>query len=56
VVKAGATVVIRLGSKDGPVKLVEVHRMKDKDVVRAVRLVTIWKTHLLATWETIHGE
>jgi len=56
VVKAGASVVIGLGTAEGPVKLVKVHGMKDRDVVRAVRLVTIWKAHLLATWKTIHGE
>jgi hypothetical protein len=56
VVKAGAEVVIRLGTRDGPVKLLEVHGMKTRDVVRAVRLVEIWKTQLLATWKTIHGE
>jgi hypothetical protein len=49
-------VVIGLGTAEGPVKLVKVHGMKDKDIVRAVRLVTIWKAHLLATWKTIHGE
>ena len=56
VVKAGARAVIGLGTAEGPVKLVKVHGMKDRDVVRAVRLVTIWKAHLLATWKTIHGE
>jgi Domain of unknown function (DUF4160) len=56
VVKAGAKVVIRLGGADGPVKLVEVQGMKNQDVVRAVRLVETWKTQLLATWKTIHGE
>jgi hypothetical protein len=40
----------------GPVKLVEVHGMKASDVVRAVRLVQIWKGDLLATWDAIHGE
>ena len=54
--KAGARAVIGLGTAEGPVKLVTVHGMKDKDVVRAVRLVTIWKADLLATWKTIHGE
>jgi Domain of unknown function (DUF4160) len=56
VVKAGAKVVIRLGGKDDPVKLVEVQGMKNKDVVRAVRLVALWKTQLLATWKAIHDE
>jgi Domain of unknown function (DUF4160) len=56
VVKGGARVVIGLGTPEGPVKLVKVHGMKDKEVVRAVRLVTIWRTHLLATRKTIHGE
>jgi len=56
VVKAGAEVVIKLGRTDGPVKLLEVHGMKTRDVVRAVRLVKIWKADLLAIWTTIHGE
>jgi hypothetical protein len=56
VVKAGARVVIGLGTAEGPVKLVKVHGMKDKDIVRAVRLVTKWKAHLMGTWKTIHGE
>jgi len=55
VVKAGAEVVIALGCTDSPVKLLEVHGMKDRDVVRAVRLVKIWKADLLANWKTIHG-
>ncbi len=56
VVKGGAEVVIRLGERSGPVKIVEVHGMKTSDVVKAVRLVEIWKGDLLETWEAMHGE
>lgn len=56
VVRGGAEVVIRLGATGESVKLVEVHGMKASNVVRAVRLVGIWKDDLLATWEAIHGE
>ena len=56
VVKGGAEAVIGLGKTDGPVRLVEVHGMKTRDVVKAVRLVEIWKGELLAIWKAIHGE
>lgn len=56
VVKGGAEVVIRLGERGGPVRLIEVHEMKTSEVVKAVRLVEIWKGDLLETWEAMHGE
>ena len=56
VVKGGAEVVVRLGERGRPVKLIEVHGMKISNVVKAVRLVEIWNDDLLATWEAIHGE
>lgn len=40
----------------GPVRIIEVHGMKTNDVVKAVRLVEIWKSELLASWDEIHGE
>jgi hypothetical protein len=55
-VKGCAEVVLRLGERGGPVKLVEIHRMKTSDMVRAVRLVEESKDDLLAIWEAIHGE
>ena len=56
VVKGGAEVILRLGKPGGPIQVVEVHGMKTGDVVKAVRLVEIWKGELLAAWEALHGE
>ena len=56
VVKGGAEVVIRLGETGEPVELVKVYGMKKSDVVRAVRLVEIWKDDLLAMWKATHGK
>jgi len=56
VVKGGGEVIIRLGEMGRPVRIIEVHGMKTSDVVKAVRLVEIWKSELLASWEEIHGE
>ena len=39
-----------------PVRIIEVHGMKASEVVKAVRLVEIWKQELLTSWEEIHGE
>ena len=56
VVKDGAEVIIRLGEIGRAVRIVEIHGMKTNDVVRAVRLVELWKRQLLASWEEIHGK
>jgi hypothetical protein len=55
-VKGGAEVVIQLGAAGKSVKLIEIHGMKTSEVLKAVRLVKIWKPDLLATWEAIHGK
>ncbi len=56
VVRGGAEVIIGLAKLDEPVTVIEVHGMKTRDVVKAVRLVEIWKRDLLTAWEAIHGE
>lgn len=56
VVKGGGEVIIRLGEMGRPVRIIEVHGMKASEVVKAVRLVEIWKQELLTSWEEIHGE
>jgi hypothetical protein len=56
VVRSGAKVVIRLGETGGPVEIVKIHEMKTRDVVRAVRLVELWKDYLLVRWKAAHGE
>ena len=43
VVKGGGEVIIRLAKMGRPVRIIEVHGMKSSDVVKAVRLVEIWK-------------
>lgn len=56
VVKGDAEAVIRLGEPGEVVELVTVYGMKRSDMVRAVRLVQIWKDDLLAMWKATHGE
>ena len=56
VVKGGGEVIIRLGEMGRPVRIIEVHGMKASEVVKAVRLVEIWKRELLTSWEEVHGE
>jgi hypothetical protein len=54
--KGGAEVIIRLEETGGPVELVKVYGMKTRDIVRAVRLVEMWRDDLMAVWEATHGE
>ena len=47
--------VIRLGTADGPAKVWAVYGMKDRDVVRAFRLVERHLEEIQRAWREIHG-
>ena len=51
-----AEVVIALGKGEGPPAVLAVHRMRDRDVLRAFRLVQKHQRRLLADWEALHGK
>ena len=55
VTKAGAEVVINLNSDAGDDLVREVYKMRDADVVKAVRLVEANIDFLLNVWRQIHG-
>lgn len=48
-------VIIRLGTATAPPKVWAVYGMKDRDVLRAYRLVERHQTTILAAWRRIHG-
>lgn len=54
--RAGAEVVIRLGSPAQPARVWEVYGMKDSEVVRAMHLVQRHLAQLRGAWERIHGD
>jgi hypothetical protein len=55
VAKAGAEVVINLNPSEGDDLVREVYKMRDADVVKAVRLVEANIDLLLKVWRQIHG-
>lgn len=52
---AAGLVVIRLGSGENPPKVWAVYDMKDRDVVRAYRLVEQHHEMILEVWRRMHG-
>jgi Domain of unknown function (DUF4160) len=50
-----AVVVIRLGTSGEPAKVWAVYGMKDRDVVRAFRLVERHLEEIQRAWREIHG-
>jgi hypothetical protein len=48
-------VVIRLGTSSDPAKVWAVYGMKDRDVVRAFRLVERHREEIQRAWREIHG-
>ena len=56
VVKAGGFAKVAIGNLEEPPCLLEAYRLKDGDIVRAVRIVEReWRKFMLA-WTGIHGE
>ena len=55
VIRAGAEIVIALGSADSPPEVLEVHHMRTSDVVRAYRIVEAHQPMLLQSWSHYHG-
>lgn len=55
VFKAGAVVVIDLPGGSRPLRVRKVSRMRDSDVVAAVRLVENMVEELLDQWSKYHG-
>jgi hypothetical protein len=53
IVKAGEVVIVVLTN---PVSTREIHKMKDKDVRRAVVIAQEERALLLAKWQEMHGE
>jgi hypothetical protein len=49
-------VIIRLGIGSRPPRVWAVYDMKDRDVVRAFRLVERHHDRILEAWRAIHGE
>ena len=49
-------VVIRLGLKGSPPTVWAVYEMKDRDVVKAFRIVEQNQDALLDAWRALHGE
>jgi hypothetical protein len=55
VVKAGGEIIIVLGADDAPPMVDEVHHMRQRDVVRAYRIVEAHQAMLLEQWRRYHG-
>ena len=56
VVKAGGFAKVALGSVEEPPGLLEARGLKDRDIVRAVRIVEREWRKLMLAWTKIHGE
>ena len=56
VVKAGGFAKVAIGGMDRPHCLLEAHRLKDRDIVRAVRIVEREWRKLMSAWTNIHGK
>lgn len=54
VVRAGAEIVIALGSGNNAPTILEVYRMRVRDVVRAYRIVEMNQEQLLEDWRRFH--
>lgn len=54
VVKAGTEVVIELGDAGSPPSVREVHGMRDRDALRAYRIVEVAQEELRARWSEYH--
>ncbi|HEU4631074.1 MAG TPA: DUF4160 domain-containing protein [Gemmatimonadaceae bacterium] len=55
VIRGHGEVVVWLGDGRAPPSVREVYRMRDRDVVRAFRLVESHHDELLAAWRRYHG-
>ena len=56
VFRGGGQVIITLGSDVDPPSLYQVYGdIRDKDVVKALKIVTANQFKLLSAWRTIHG-
>jgi hypothetical protein len=56
VILGGGEAIVRLGRASMPPAVLAIYRMKDRDVIRAYRLVERHHDRLLAAWERLHGE
>ncbi|HEX2188316.1 MAG TPA: DUF4160 domain-containing protein [Longimicrobiaceae bacterium] len=54
-VKDGAVAKITLGDEDEAAEIVEVGDMRDRDVIRALRIVDSNWREFLERWREIHG-
>ena len=55
-VKAGGFAKVAIGSVGEPPCLLEARRLKDREIVRAVRIVERRWQKLMFAWTDIHGE
>ena len=55
VVKAGGFAKVAIGSDEEPPCLLETRGLKDRDIVRAVRIVEREWRKLMSAWTDIHG-
>ena len=55
VVKGDGEVIINLGDGDGSPVVREVHGMRDRDALRAYRIVERIRAELIARWRGYHG-
>jgi len=56
VIKAGGFAKVAIGGVDEPPCLLEARRLKDRDIVRAVRIVEREWRKLMSAWTNIHGK
>ena len=54
VIKADGEAIIELGDENSPPNIREIHRMRDRDVAIAYKLVEQFKAKLLNGWREIH--
>ena len=55
-IKAGGFAKVAIGSATDPPCLLETRSLKDRDIVRAVRVVEREWRKLMLAWTNIHGE
>ena len=55
-VKAGGFAKIAIGGVEEPPCLLEARRLKDREIVRAVRIVERESQKFMLAWTDIHGE
>ena len=56
VVKAGGFAKVAIGSVEEPPRLLETRKLKDPDIVRAVRIVEREWRNLMLAWTNIHDK